>query len=287
MKVARPAFNTNSGPTAMRLWTTLCLSLVVLAAQPAAAKLRKDVRLVQTGDHAVAYAVFGDHGPTIVFISGLGDGLDAARHVAMRLAINHRVIIYDRAGYGDSTPLKGARTSRRTIDELNAVLNHAQAPARVILIGHSVGGQFAELYAGAHPERVAGLVLDDARPGDFTTRCLSVLPRAKCAPPALMVALFPPAMAQDYEASTRFETEIKALKPYAGPVLVLSRKAGSSPFDRTWVEAQDDLALSYHAVHATAPRGGHYIHNDAAAWFDGQVEDFISGLVGLKAASDR
>lgn len=269
----------------MRLWTILCLSLVALVAQPAAAKPRKDVRLVQTADRAVAYAVFGDHGPTIVFITGLGDGLDAARDVAMRLAVDHRVIVYDRAGYGDSTPLKGARTRRHTIDELDAVLSHAQTPTPVILIGHSVGGQFAELYAGAHPDRVAGLVLDDARPGDFTARCLSVLPRAQCAPPALMVALFPPAMAQDYAASTRFEAEFKTFKPYAGPVLVLSRKAGSSAFDRAWGEAQGNMALNYHAVHATAPRGGHYIHNDAAAWFDGQVAAFISGLAGPKAPS--
>jgi pimeloyl-ACP methyl ester carboxylesterase len=270
----------------MRLWMMLCLSLAALVAQPAAAGPRKDVRLVQTGDRTLAYAVFGDHGPTIVFISGLGDGLDAARDVAMRLAVDHRVIVYDRAGYGDSTPLKGARTSQHTIDELDAVLNHAQVPAPVILIGHSVGGQFAELYAGARPDRVAGLVLDDARPGDFTARCLSVLPRAQCVPPALMVALFPPAMAQDYAASTQFETGFTALKPYAGPVLVLSRKAGSSPFDRAWVAAQDDLALRYRAVHATAPRGGHYIHRDAAVWFDGQIRAFSSGLAGHKPTTN-
>jgi len=267
-----------SQPKFTRLLKTLGLMVLVLAPYPAIAGPRADVRFAQIGEHRVAYAVIGDRGPTIVFINGLGDGLDSARDVARRLAVNRRVVVYDRAGYGDSPPLKAARTSRDTIAELDAVLAQAGVREPVILIGHSLGGQMAELYAAARPDRVAGLVLDDTRPGDFTARCLAALPRAKCLPPPIMVALFPPAMAQEYEASARFETEIKALKPYAGPVLVLSRKVGGDPVDRVWADAQRDLAQGYRAVHATAPRGGHYIHKDAAPWFDAQVGGFISGL---------
>lgn len=263
---------------ARRLAAPIGLALLVGLSPPAMAKPGGDLRFAATRQGKIAYAVYGERGPTLVFISGLGDGLDAARDVAQRLGRHYRVLVYDRPGYGDSSAPVGDKTPQSNLDDLDALLDHAQVKTPVFLIGHSLGGQIAEHYAATHPDRVAGLVLDDARPGDFTARCLALLPRAKCVPPPLLVALFPPGMARDYAVSMRFEADFKALPPYAGPVLVLSRKPGKAALDRAWAEAQLTLAQRFGAAQASAPQGGHYVHKDAADWFDDQVRGFIAGV---------
>lgn len=250
---------------------------LVLAACAAAAKPKDDVRFARVENRQVAYAVMGQAGPTIVFVAGLGDGLDASRALARRLSSGARVIVYDRAGYGDSDIAQDGLDGRRIVAELDAVLD-AAGTGRVVLIGHSVGGQMAELYAAARPERVAGLVLDDSRPSDFTARCLAALPRAQCVPPPLLTKLFPAPMRREYEASERLAAEVEAVRPYAGPTLVLSRHPGNDAVERLWAQAQADLASRHHAAQATSPRGGHYVHSDAPAWFDSQVGRFVASL---------
>lgn len=263
----------------MRRSPSLLLAAVLaLVACAAEARPRPDVRFAQVGERKVAYAVIGDAGPTLVFIAGLGDGLQASRKLAQRLSAHARVVVYDRAGYGDSAPLTTPADGAQTTAELDAVLTAAGAREPVVLIGHSIGGQFAELYASAKPERVAALVLDDSRPGPFTADCLAALARAQCAPPAFLAKLFPPAMRREYAGAGRFEAELAAVRPYAGPVLVLSRHPGAGPVEALWANEQADLARRYRAVQATAPKGGHYVHDDAAAWFDQQIERFVSGL---------
>lgn len=256
----------------------LSLSLWVLAVPPAQARPRDDVRFTQVEGRKVAYAVIGREGPTLVFIAGLGDGLDASREVAWRLAAHARVIIYDRAGYGASDTLPGLKDGAQTTAELDAVLSAAGAREPVVLIGHSIGGQIAEIYAATRPARVAGLVLDDDRAADLTERCRVKLPGPMCKPPALMATLFPPPMRQEFESAERFVADVKGAKPYAGPVLVVSRHPGGGGFEDVWADTQADLARRYGATHAVAPKGGHYVHKDAAAWFAEQVETFVEKL---------
>ncbi|MBO9708584.1 MAG: alpha/beta hydrolase [Caulobacter sp.] len=256
----------------------LGLTLSVLAVPPAQARPRDDVRFAQVDGRKVAYAVIGREGPAIVFVAGLGEGLDASREVAWRLAAHARVIVYDRAGYGDSAAVPGLKDGAQTTAELDAVLDAAGARGPVVLIGHSIGGQIAEIYAAARPERVAGLVLDDDRAADLAERCRLKLPGPMCKPPSLMATLFPPPMRQEFESAERFAADVKAAAPYAGPVLVISRHPGAGGFEDLWADTQADLARRYGAAHAVAPRGGHYVHKDAAAWFAQQVETFVGKL---------
>lgn len=249
-----------------------------LVASTADAKPRPDIRFAQADGRKVAYTVIGQAGPTVVFIAGLGDDLNASRAVARRLSANARVIVYDRAGYGDSDAAPASLDGRRIVAELDAVLDAAGGSGRVVVVGHSIGGQMAELYAAARPERVAGLVLDDSRPADFTARCLAALPRAQCVPPVPLTKLFPAPMRREYEASERLAAEVEATRPYAGPTLVLSRHPGNGAVERLWAKAQADLAGRHHALQATSPKGGHYVHNDAPAWFDAQVGRFMASL---------
>src|SRR5262245_3328102 len=82
-----------------------------------------------------------------------------------------RVCVYDRPGtaldaehLGRSDPVPMPRTAEDIVADLDALLRAAEVPGPYVLVGHSLGGLFARLYASDQPEAVAGLVLVDAYP---------------------------------------------------------------------------------------------------------------------------
>jgi pimeloyl-ACP methyl ester carboxylesterase len=87
------------------------------------------------------------------------------------------VIAPDWRGYGLSD--RGGSDSYWFPDffaDLEGILAHFQAVGPVLLVGHSMGGNVAAMYAGIRPERVARLVnmegfgLNDSRPEDAPRR---------------------------------------------------------------------------------------------------------------------
>jgi pimeloyl-ACP methyl ester carboxylesterase len=103
----------------------------------------------------------------VLFVHGLaGNGgqwvlqLDHLRH-------HRRVLALDLRGHGESDPAEdGAYGVESLAADVAAVADHF-ALRRFVLVGHSLGAAVAIAYAGAHPERVAGLLLADPN-GDQT-----------------------------------------------------------------------------------------------------------------------
>ncbi|MES2344252.1 MAG: alpha/beta hydrolase [Pseudomonadota bacterium] len=235
--------------------------------------------VAQVDGHAVAYQVQGRGRPVLVLISGLGDGMASFREVAPDLAAHATVILYDRAGYGGSAAPAGPRDAAAVDRELDGLLAASGVPGPYVLAGHSVGGLYAEYFAAHHPDAVAGLILEESRPADFTRRCRAAGLSMCVATPAMMT--FAPQGAQaEVAALDAAVAQVDALAPVAGkPVLVLSRAPGAKPFDTLWTQAQSDLAARYPgAVHRTAPAGGHYVHRDQRAWFVAQVTGFLAAV---------
>ena len=99
--------------------------------------------------------------PTVILEAGAGDGSWAWRKVQPELAKSTRVCAYDRAGYGFSDPITRPADADNAVDDLSKLLSKAGLGDQIILVGHSVGGLYAELFAARHPDQVAGLVLVD------------------------------------------------------------------------------------------------------------------------------
>ena len=114
---------------------------------------------------ALAYQVWGD-GPVDILAlvpAGCIDCLweDAAyTHVLRRLGGVGRLIVFDYRGTGSSGPMPGGRypTFEEWIDDVRAVLDAAGA-SQVVVVGTSLGGLEAMVFAAIHPERVARLIL--------------------------------------------------------------------------------------------------------------------------------
>jgi pimeloyl-ACP methyl ester carboxylesterase len=104
--------------------------------------------------------------PALIFLHGLGSELEAWRTQLDRLRAGRRVVAYDQRGHGGSEKARdGVYTIEALADDLHRVVE-ALGVRRVVLVGHSLSGAVLTVYAGAHPDRVAGLVYVDAV-GDF------------------------------------------------------------------------------------------------------------------------
>ena len=107
----------------------------------------------------------GHDEPAIVCLHGLLDNgasfdplIDA---LAPRLATSAYWLAPDWRGHGDSAWAPGGYVFSNYLADLDALLDTLAPGRTVILIGHSMGGQAASLYAGVRPERIAGLILLD------------------------------------------------------------------------------------------------------------------------------
>lgn len=119
-------------------------------------------RLVDIGGRRLHLMSFGDApGPTVVIEQGAGGAGAWWLNIAEALSRSARVVVYDRAGYGWSDAVRGARTMEARVEDLARLLDAAGVTGPCVLVGHSYGGPLITLFAAAHPERLAGLVYAD------------------------------------------------------------------------------------------------------------------------------
>jgi pimeloyl-ACP methyl ester carboxylesterase len=101
--------------------------------------------------------------PPVVLLHGLFSGGRSWTDFTLRLlAAGRRVVELDQRGHGLSD-----KTATYTFADfeadLLAVLDHLELN-RVDLVGHSLGGRVATMFAEHHPDRVRRLVVEDAPP---------------------------------------------------------------------------------------------------------------------------
>lgn len=128
----------------------------------------------------------GTGAPTVVFVSGLRFGADqwtttadpASTSAFDGVAEFTRVCSYDRPGVvlGDdalsrSDPVPQPITTTDAVADLQSLLGATgeAGPGPYVLAAHSYGGQIARLFAGNHPDEVAGMVLIDAQSEELQT----------------------------------------------------------------------------------------------------------------------
>jgi pimeloyl-ACP methyl ester carboxylesterase len=118
----------------------------------------------------------GQGSPTVVFLQGLGGGITAWDRVRNPVSALARACFYDRAGFGYSDPATQPSTADNETNDLHALLRRAGIKGPIILMGHSLGGLYATLYADKFPDEVGGLVLVDP---SFAGQFDYDLPRAR------------------------------------------------------------------------------------------------------------
>lgn len=111
---------------------------------------------MQTHSNLLHMVKTGTEGPTLVFIPGLSGTTRYWEGRLGALAANHRVLLLDPLGFGDSPKPWSRYTVDRHVDALYESLKNEK---RFVLIGHSMGTLLSIAYAARHPEQVERLVL--------------------------------------------------------------------------------------------------------------------------------
>ena len=103
--------------------------------------------------------------PAIVALHGLRSFAYTWEPVALPLADRFRIVALDQRGRGrsDWDPQRRYYASEYVRD-LEALVDHLDL-GRFVILGHSMGGANAFVYASSHPDRLAGLVIEDMGPG--------------------------------------------------------------------------------------------------------------------------
>lgn len=118
-------------------------------------------RLVDIGGRSLYLDCRGKGRPTVVLEAGMGDGARGWAPVLDELAATTRTCAYDRAGRGSSDP-RGRHTLVDAATDLRGLLAAAGEPGPFIVVGHSLGGSYARVFADAYRDEVVGLVSVDA-----------------------------------------------------------------------------------------------------------------------------
>ena len=115
--------------------------------------------VVAAGQHRIEANIFGDGSPAVVIEPSFGGSAAEWRSIAETLGEQTRVVTYDRAPYGASSPATDRRTPADIAADLHAVLPALGVRGPLILTGFSVGGMYMRTYAARYPDEVAGMVL--------------------------------------------------------------------------------------------------------------------------------
>ena len=115
---------------------------------------------------AIEYDVRGE-GEAVLLLHAFPLGLFMWDAQVEALAATHRVVRFDARGFGGSAGSAGPLTMERIADDGAALLDHLGID-KAVVGGCSMGGYAAFAFVRRHPQRLAGLVLQDTRAGADT-----------------------------------------------------------------------------------------------------------------------
>lgn len=274
-------------------------------------------RLVEVDGRRLWVDIREGAGPCVVFLPGSGEmGLDLWQSYEL-VTRSRGGIIYDRGGTGWSSPVALPRTAAAVAEELEALLRALDVRGAVILVGHSLGGAYAQRFAQLSPDRVAGMVLLDPVHGAWNEAMPERLRIAPNASTAIVVTDEHRAAAQRWRESvtTDLPAQIRQLVrerhvadglktgpreganfieildelgpgPFAAPTIVL--RAGAIDPLQAQFRSDDDLreqGAALRRMYETALPAGSLCrelptatHSDIALLFSADVADAIDDL---------
>lgn len=246
------------------LRTLRLLCLVGLLSLSACASL-PHTQTDHLGNRTVEYALSQHNTPPVIFESPLGGRLSWWAKVFPAIAKDSTAFAYSRAGLGQSEPLSSPRDGHHIIEELRTVLREKGLRSPYVLVGHSIGGLYMQLFARRYPEDVAALVLVDATgPARFKGK-----PIREHWPLwfRVLFGLFAPTIAQEELDALDVTGEAVLALPTVTekPVIILSANdwlGDTSEEGRAATEYHNDFVRLYPGCTHIWVESGHDIPND-------------------------
>lgn len=224
---------------------------------------------LQTRAGTLEYTVSGAGRPTIVLLNGAGVTLDGWGALYPAIEQCGTVFAFNRFGVEGSGEPRPAQTGALVVASLRELLAYAGLAPPYVLVGHSLGGLHANLFARLYPAEVAAVLFLEAthpREPPVEPEHTPQLARALSRLLSIPQWLFRANMHAEIEGSVQSAAEIEGAGPFPQvPVAVIT--GGMDPPKRLMPPAaqrarragQEALArLSAQGEHVIAGRSGHF-----------------------------
>ncbi|MNH74705.1 Soluble epoxide hydrolase [compost metagenome] len=117
---------------------------------------------IQTSYGTIEYAQSGEGTPSVILINGGSGPIEGWLRVFHDIADQTRVVAYNRFGVGGSDKPSAPQDGQTIVTSLRQLLQEIGVRPPYILVGHSLGGLYASLFARQYSEEIAGVVLLDS-----------------------------------------------------------------------------------------------------------------------------
>ncbi|MFB9329981.1 alpha/beta fold hydrolase [Paenibacillus aurantiacus] len=117
---------------------------------------------IQTRVGAMEYALSGEGSPAVILINGGSGPIEGWMRTYHAIAEQTRTLAYNRLGVGSSAKPSSPQDGRVIVSTLRDLLQRLRLEPPYVLVGHSLGGLYANLFARMHPDEVVGVVLLEA-----------------------------------------------------------------------------------------------------------------------------
>jgi len=154
----------------------LLLSATLLATLLSGCTILPGTSVAKTASGWNQYGEAGAGSPVVIFEAGAGEGMSSWAKVYPEVARFTHAFAYSRDGHGLSAPVLYKRTGQNAVRDLRALLTTRGIKPPYVLVGHSLGGVYMELFAKLYPAEVAGLVLVDTPHPDYSARMKEQFP---------------------------------------------------------------------------------------------------------------
>ncbi len=194
------------------------LALAGLAGLPGScAPLPGDRAVVSVGGGGMEITESRAADPAVVFENGLTARKEEWNKVFPEVARTNTVFAYNRPGIGENPATVRPRDGATIIEDLRALLASRNIRPPYVLVGHSAGGLYMQLYARRYPAEVAGLVLvDSTHPEQFVAE--GAMKNRSTLANAIMAVGLPASSKAEFEALVETGREVLAAPPLSTKV---------------------------------------------------------------------
>lgn len=232
---------------------------------------------------AISQSGSGGNPPTVVFQSGLGDGMSVWAAVIRRLPPTVSTFAYDRPGYGGSPAKSGSRDACTIAQELHEALHAAGRRPPYLLVGHSLGGLYQYAFAKRYPDEVGAVLLIDATHPDHWATIQQRAENTARVLRGLRAVAFTDTEKREFDAQAECLPDLRshATPPVTAKLLVRGRaELGESA---EFQALSRELALRWPALLpgmslAWVDDAGHYIQRDRPERVASEILNLVDGL---------
>ena len=232
----------------------------------------------------VSYAAHSGSSPaTVVFQSGLGDGMAVWAAVLQNLPPAVSTFAYDRPGYGASSAKPGRRDPCTVAEELHEFLRETGRRPPYVLVGHSLGGLYQYAFAKLYPEEVGGVLLIDATHPDHWASIQQRAGNTAMVLRGLRAVGFSDTEKLEFDAQAECLTALRSRDTPRMPAMLLVRGRAELGETAEFQALSSDLAAQWPSLMpgmllTRVDGAGHYIQRERPQVVADEIRRLVDGI---------